>query len=127
MKFVIKTEDDKIKLYNYLKQLSNKDYVVEIKENKNTRSLNQNAYYWRCIVQVMADELGYFPDEMHEILKAKFLSEYQILEHQERKAGVLYVKSTTRLNTKEFELYVEKISIWSSTELNITLMLPNEY
>jgi|TARA_Y100001938_G_C8090524_1_gene434738 hypothetical protein len=127
MKFVIKTEDDKIKLYNYLKQLSNKDYVVEIKENKNTRSLNQNAYYWRCIVQVMADELGYFPDEMHEILKAKFLSEYQILEHQERKAGVLYVKSTTRLNTKEFELYVEKIRIWSSTELNITLMLPNEY
>lgn len=127
MKFVIKTEDDKIKLYNYLKQLSNKDYVVEIKENKNTRSLNQNAYYWRCIVQVMADELGYFPDEMHEILKAKFLSEYQILEHQERKAGVLYVKSTTRLNKKEFELYVEKIRIWSSTELNITLMLPNEY
>jgi len=127
MKFIIKTDDDKLRLYNYLKQLQDKDYVVEIKEQKNNRSLNQNAYYWRCIVQVMADDLGYFSDEMHEILKAKFLSEYQILEHQDKKAGVLYVQSTSRLNTKEFEMYVEKVRIWASTELNINLMLPNEY
>jgi hypothetical protein len=33
----------------------------------------QNNYYWSCIVQVLAHELGYFPDEMHDLHKGQIL------------------------------------------------------
>ena len=73
MKFVIKDNKDKQSLINYLKELGN-DYVVEVKKQKNNRSMKQNNYYWKCIVQVLAEELGYFPNEIHDILRAKFLN-----------------------------------------------------
>ena len=31
------------------------------------------------------------------------------------------------MNTKAFEMYAENIRIWALSELNIRLMLPNEY
>ena len=71
MKFVIKDNKDKQSLINYLKELGN-DYVVDVKKQKNNRSMMQNNYYWKCIVQVLAEELGYFNDEMHDTLKVKF-------------------------------------------------------
>lgn len=129
MKYLIKgnNEQDKRELYNYLKQLKNTEYVVEIKEVKNNRSLNQNNYYWKCIVQVLSKELGYFNDEIHGILKTKFLSEYITIENKDNKIGVLKTNSTARLNTKQFELFTEQVRIWAISELGIKLPLPNEY
>ena len=74
MKFVIKDNKDKQSLINYLKELGN-DYIVDVKKQKTNRSIMQNNYYWKCIVQELAEELGYFNDEMHDILKVKFSSE----------------------------------------------------
>ena len=38
-----------------------------------TRSQQANAYYWAVVVQALADHTGYTPDEMHDVLKVKFL------------------------------------------------------
>jgi hypothetical protein len=111
LNFVIKTTQDKQSLYNYLKELDT-DYIVSVKKQRNNRSNMQNNYYWSCIVQPLASELGYFPDEMHDTLKVKFLQ---------------VVNSTARMNTKDFEVYAEQIRIWALNELGIRLMLPNEY
>ena len=78
MKFVIKDNRDKQSLFSYLKELDN-DYIVSVKKQRNTRSNMQNSYYWKCIVQGLAEELGYFPDEMQDVLRAKFLSEYEMI------------------------------------------------
>ena len=126
MKFVIKDNRDKQSLFSYLKELEN-DYIVSVKKQRNTRSNMQNSYYWKCIVQGLAEELGYFPDEMHEILKVKFASEWQSIEIHDKTIGLQVVKSSARMNTKEFEVYADQIRIWALTELGIRLMLPNEY
>ena len=126
MKFVIKDNKDKQSLINYLKELGN-DYIVEVKKQRNNRSNMQNSYYWKCIVQGLSEELGYFPDEMHDILKVKFASEWQSVMVNDKTVGIQMVNSTARMNTGEFELYAEQIRIWALTELGIRLMMPNEY
>ena len=126
MKFIIKDNKDKQSLIKYLKELGS-DYTVEVKKQKNNRSMMQNNYYWKCIVQVLAEELGYFNDEMHDTLKVKFASEWSSIEVNNKTVGLQTVNSTARMNTKAFEIYTENIRIWALSELNIRLMLPNEY
>ena len=126
MKFVIKEDKDKQSLINYLKELGN-DYIVDVKKQRNNRSNMQNSYYWKCIVQGLAEELGYFPDEMHDILKVKFASEWQSIDINDKQVGLQVINSSARMNTKDFEVYAEQIRIWALTELGIRLMLPNEY
>ena len=126
MNFVIHTSQDKQTLYNYLKELES-GYIVKVSKQKNNRSNMQNNYYWACIVQPLANELGYFPDEMHDTLKVKFASLWQSIEVNDKQIGLQKVKSTAKMNSKEFEIYADQIRIWALTELNIKLMLPNEY
>jgi hypothetical protein len=126
MKFVIKCDKDKQSLINYLKELQS-DYIVDVKKQRNNRSNMQNSYYWACIVQPLAQEIGYFPDEMHDILKVKFASEWQSIEVNDKQVGLQVVNSSARMNTKDFEIYAGQIRIWALSELGIRLMLPNEY
>ena len=126
MKFVIKDNRDKQSLFSYLKELEN-DYIVSVKKQRNTRSNMQNSYYWKCIVQGLAEELGYFPNEMHDALRAKFLSEYEMISINDNQIAINKIGSTTALNTKAFEVYTEQIRVWALTDLGIRLMLPNEY
>lgn len=126
MNFVIHTSQDKQTLYNYLKELES-GYIVKVSKQRNNRSNMQNNYYWACIVQPLANELGYFPDEMHDTLKVKFASLWESIEVNDKQIGLQKVKSTAKMNSKEFEIYADQIRIWALTELNIRLMLPNEY
>ena len=126
MNFVVNTSQDKQTLFNYLKHLES-DYIVKVKKQRNNRSNMQNNYYWACIVQPLAEELGYFPDEMHDTLKVKFASEWQSIEINNRQVGLQVINSSARMNTGEFELYAEQIRIWALTELDIRLMMPDEY
>lgn len=126
MKFIIKDNKDKQSLIKYLKELGS-DYIVDVKKQKNNRSLMQNNYYWKCIVQALGEELGYFNDEMHDILKVKFASQWEKVQVNDKTIGLQTVNSTARMNTKDFEIYAEHIRIWALSELGIRLMLPNEY
>ena len=126
MNFVINSNKDKQSLINYLKELGN-DYIVDVKKQRNNRSNMQNNYYWKCIVQELADELGYFPDEMHDILKVKFASEWQSIDINDKQVGLQVINSSARMNTKDFEVYAEQIRIWAITELGIRIRLPNEF
>ena len=126
MKFLILDNSDKKMLFDFLKSLEN-NYIVEVKKKRNTRSTNQNSYYWKCIVQELANSLGYFPDEMHSILRSKFLSEWEMIEVNNKKIGINKIGSTTALNTKDFEVYAEQIRVWAISELGIRLLIPNEY
>ena len=126
MKFVIHDKKDKMQLVNYLKDMES-PYTVEVKKHRNTRSNVQNNYYWKCIVQVLAEELGYFNDEMHDALKVKFSSEWEMINYKDKTIPMHNITSTTQMNTKEFEVYAEQIRIWALSDLGIRLMLPNEY
>ena len=80
-------------------------WTVKITPYKSTRSLDQNDYYWR-LVKELADYFGLkSKDEMHEVLSYKLLSE----EKQIKNLKVMTINSTTKLNVKEFNEYLEKV------------------
>jgi len=126
MKFVIKCDKDKHNLIHYLKELGN-NYLVDVKKQRNTRSNMQNNYYWSCIVQPLSNELGYYPDEIHDLLKLKFSTQWESIELNDKVIGVQVVKSTARMDSKAFEIYADQIRMWAMTDLGIRLMLPNEF
>jgi len=115
---------DEPKLYKqHLKTFKREDgeptkVVMVLEKWRQSRSDNQNRYYWGVVVRMIADELGYSDEEAHEAIKWEFL----------RKLGVRIttVRSTADLSTVEFEEYLSKVRTWASIELNIMIPLPHE-
>jgi dihydroorotate dehydrogenase len=110
--------DNATKYLLHIKGLEGQRIEVVVRKQKSKRSLSQNSYYWSVVIEILSKELGYDQDELHEILKYKFLKTHS--------NGMEYVKSTTKLTTGEFEDYLEKIRRWSADFLNINVPLPNE-
>ena len=93
-------------LIDKLKELDqDKLWSVTVKPYKSTRSLDANAYYWRLVAE-LADYFGLkSKDEMHEVLLYKLLSE----EKQIKNLKVMTIGSTSKLNVKQFNEYLEKV------------------
>jgi len=111
-----------IDFQNHLHSLEGCEVDVTVEKHRSSRSSNQNRYYWGVVIQIISDETGYSRDEMHEILRSKFLREEAEIGND--KIG--YSRSTTSLKTNEFEDYMSQIRQWSSVELNCYIPEPNE-
>jgi hypothetical protein len=116
-------QSDKGKLFDQLKKLKPVPYRVELKVDRDSRSNNQNRYYWGVVVKLLSEHTGFSQGEMHYTLRHKFLSYTKVLSNNER---VQVVQSTTDLDTKEFEDYMEDIRRFAIQELDIEIPLPNE-
>lgn len=116
-------EEDKRRFFVLLKQLRGK-HSITIERVKQSRSVAQNKYYWGVIVPMLASEFGYFKDEMHDLLRRKFLS-YTKTNPTSGDAE-LFAMSTTKLSTAEMEVYLENIRTWALSEFSVYLPLPNE-
>ncbi|MCE5225600.1 MAG: hypothetical protein LLG05_07025 [Porphyromonadaceae bacterium] len=110
--------DNPSNVREYLIKLEGKRFDATIRKERSQRSSNQNNYYFGVVCKVLGDYFGYEPDEMHEALKLKFL--------QIGPCDVPTVKSTTKLNTAEFEEYLERIRRWAATEYSVQIPLPGE-
>ena len=125
MIYTIKTKLDLTPAFNYAERLlrtTNKPITVVITKQKLQRSTSQNAYYWSVILKIIGDELGYFPEEIHQAFATMFLK--QIIKIGDQ--SIETYRSTTKLKTDEFEDYLAKIRIFASSELGILIPLPNE-
>lgn len=114
------------KAFNYAKRIietAKFGITIEVSKKKTLRSINQNAYYWGIVIQQISDEWGYFPNEVHQILKIEFLKIDDVVY---KGKTFPIVKSTTKLKTDEFEEYLEKCRMWASINLEICILLPNE-
>jgi len=112
------------KVAAFFRRLEGKNAQMTLRKEGKPRSLNQNRYYHGVLVSMISDETGHDPEELHEILKAKFLP------HQFVPFGgemVEVVASTTRLTTDEFGQYMERIRAFAATELNLNIPSPNEF
>ncbi|MAF42610.1 MAG: hypothetical protein CMI54_00385 [Parcubacteria group bacterium] len=114
-KFVITNRE---KFLEEIQGLEGKRITVTIEKYKKPRSNEENRYYRGVIVKILADELGYSHEEMHEILKEKFLK-----VHDDK---FTWTQSTAKLSTVEFEDLCKKVRMWASAELQIYIPLPNE-
>ena len=81
-------------------------WEVTIRIHRANRSKQQNAYYW-VIMKLVGDYFGYTDEEMHEYFKGEFLTPNESLVMG---AEITIYPTTTKLNTKEFNEYLELIA-----------------
>lgn len=96
---------------------------------KKSRSNNQNAFYWGCVVPLiknMFTEAGnnVTDVQVHLFLKMHVggLTKKVVLPDGE---VISVVDTSTKLTTTEWEIYITKIRAWSS-EFDLIIPFPNE-
>lgn len=87
-----------------------------VEEEKNRRSLTQNAYYW-VYLGVIAEETGHLPEELHAYFKRVMLPPKNLTVLGK---SIKVPKSTADLSKIEFGDYLDKIV----AETNISLPDP---
>lgn len=103
---------------NDLKAFEGKRVEIHIEKLRSKRSIVQNRAYW-LYVGILSDELGYSKDELHEVIKFKFLKKENVFE----KTGEIYGRlgSTTELSKSEFASFIGELIRWASSDLGIIL------
>lgn len=122
---VLKVWDEKSResILEYLRKLNlNKRYVVDVKVERDKRTISQCKllFLW---IGCVSHETGYFKDEVHEIFKKKFLGTEVFEIWGER---VERLRSTANLDTKQFSDYLDRIQQFASTEMGIILPNPKD-
>lgn len=128
MKHIAKVKKGKLDFLNRqafvddFAQYEDRDIEIWVRLHKSKRSLNQNRYYF-FICKLIAEETGDTPKDVHEALKFKILGKEQYSVF-----GEVYsrVRSTAKLNTKEFEDYLEQVRAFCASYLGMVIPLPNE-
>ncbi len=107
----------------WIGQFEGQEVMVSAEKPKKSRSQKQNSYYWSVIIELLTDAMGLMPEEVHEVLKSKFL-----IKGLTDKNGKNYEvsKSTADLTSGEFEDYLSKCRMWAAQELNTVIPLPRE-
>jgi len=120
MKRKLQTELDRNMVISYIQRLDIKTlYTVEVLQKKSNRSISQNSLYWLWLTCIEF-ETGTDREYLHELFKRKFLPP----ETTEVFGEQLIFYSTKNKDTLQFKHYLDKIQIFSSTELSITLPDP---
>lgn len=113
-KLILQEQD---KFNAYLVSLGKQDITMVVRTWRKPRSIQQNKWYWLCVVGIPAEHYGYLPEEMHDAYKMMFLR-----CHEEGKPET--IKSTTQLSTIEFKKFTEKCQQWAA-EQGIIIPDPN--
>ena len=92
------------------------EVIVEMKPNKDSRSIKQNKLYWQWLS--CFEETGNTKDAMHKYLREMYLG----CEFEKVKGHTIKIlPSTTKLKVKEFAEYLLKIDILAQ---DMGLILP---
>jgi hypothetical protein len=106
----------------YLYRLNDKSVDVVVRLPRKERSSNQNKYYFGVVVSLLSEHTGYTPDEIHSLLKEKFLSKIIVLAGKDERIP----RSSTELSTIEWERWMTEIREWAAQELNLVIPEPNQ-
>ena len=133
-----------------LAHLEGKRVVITIEKQKSSRSLQQNSLYW-VYIDILSQELGHSKDEMHELVKYKFLKLKRFISIVNGKSVILALEdgiyvdvstgeihdiekvepydkigSTATLTKSEFIDFIDSLITWAKDFLGITLPSPEE-
>lgn len=90
-------------------------------ESKNNRSVQQNRLWW-LLMGIIAEELGYSKNEIHDICKYKFCK--RTLVDEKTGETFEYLKSTSKLTKEEFGTLIDSLTEWVGTNFGIRLPQP---
>lgn len=106
------------------------DYVITITHDRKTRSTQQNAYLWGIVYPAVLfglQDAGWEiidEEQVHEYCKQAFAAREVI--NKDTGEVLSLPSSTARMQTAEFNVYVDKIKAFALEYLNITIPEPNE-
>ena len=111
-----------------LSSMKDGEVIVKVERVRATRSLNQNAWYWGVIVELISEHTGYTPDEIHELLKAKFIPKRLAVAKGNGEIVDEFVigGTTMKLNKVEFGEYCENVRRWAAETLDVVIPDPQE-
>lgn len=105
-------------------------YRVQIVKARKRRSDAQNRYYWGVVIEYLraychdqGEDLD--AEEVHELLKAKFLRR-QINDRVTGRVIGQAIRSTASLNTAEFIDYIDRCAVFMA-EMGIVVPDPSNY
>lgn len=112
------------------KSFEGKNLTLILKPLRNTRSVNQNAYYWGVVISIwqniLKTEWGefYSKEEVHEFLKYNC----NYLEKVNENTGecIRFSKSTTQNTTTEQEEFHLRTRQLAEEMFSVLIPLPNE-
>lgn len=113
-----------------LRSLPLGDYVITITHDRKTRSNQQNAYLWGIVYPAVLfglQDAGWEitdEEQVHEYCKQAFAAREVI--NKDTGEVLSLPNSTARMQTAEFNVYVDKIKAFALEYLNITIPEPNE-
>ena len=109
-----------------------KEVIITIgPKDYSERSLQQNKYYWGVVIKMLCEHTGHSEEEMHDIMKSKFLKKFCDIKVKDEK-GVekieryTIVRSSTSLNTVEWEDYMDDCRKFAAEKFQLYIPLPNE-
>lgn len=117
---------DEQRRQNAIKELEgvdiSKPLEVTIKPYKKNRTNSQNNLMWMWLPDI-AKHFGYTVEELHEVLKVRFLG---IESRMVDKQVLIQPISTTSLTTKQMAEYLTKIEVLAQAN-DIILRIPDDY
>lgn len=115
------------RLNEQIRRMRDGEVVILIERTTAARSQQQNRWYWGVIVDLLSEHTGFTPDEMHEVLKAKFLPKKLSVTdgNGEIREEFVIGGSSAKLNKVEFGEYCEAIRRWAAEELDVIIPDPD--
>lgn len=117
-----------------LKSLEGKDVEIKISKKKKTRSLNQNSYYWACVIPIVKQGLidnGFdraiinSTSVVHDFLKSMFCPKIELV-NEETGEIITLPPTTTNITTTQMMDYFADIQQWASEKLQVVIPNPGE-
>lgn len=121
MKYVIKDNKAKQAVIAHIDGLiDGNEYEVSISRKLRLRTVPQNRLYW-LYLSCIEDETGMDKEDLHTHFKQKYLKQEDLTIGSDT-----FIKTVTtkKLTTMQFTDYINKIRIFSSSELAIILPDP---
>jgi hypothetical protein len=119
MKYDTSLAEEAERLRKRVDWLIEKGKLVELKEARKSRSLDQNAYFHK-IVSIWAEDIGYTIDEAKTVIKRELGYYYE-------KNGNKFLISTATMDSKTMSELIEKFIIWAGAEFGIYLPSSEEW
>lgn len=118
----VENEDQRKRVIGLIEGLNlAKPWQVTIEPKTKKRTLSQNALYWKW-VGLIADATGNDNDDVHEALKAKFLTPRTIdLAGEQRE-----IRSTAKQDKAGMTAFMDRVYAFATSELGLYLPTPEE-
>lgn len=104
---------------------------VRINRSRPARSLNQNAWYWSCIVQAVVDWMkdandeDVTPEEVHRFLVARFLGTVDKVNKATGEVLFSEPVETKKLNSAQFAEYCDRVRDFVAEYMGVIVEDPN--